>query len=385
MIALTSVGGRGDGRREDRFQSGVGRGGGSGGIRTYEKNPDIERHNAPPSRVLHVRGLKEYATQNDIVDAVKQFGRVTYVMMIPRNRQALVEMESVDAAKMVVRYAESSAIYVCGHPAFFNFSTSDSIKRPEGMPDFDSGMGNGPKQMESNILVIVVQNPKYPITVDVIHTITSPHGDVLRIMIMRKQNVTALVEFDNYESARKAKQALNGCDVYSGCCTLKIESAGPDLTRLNVMKNDKDTFDYTNPNPGAGMQGGRGALLGDGPPRGGGFGNSSSGWDDGGNQSQGSSFFGDQNQGFNQRGFSGGNDNSFNGPGVVLVAETMTWGETTWVATTASMTEGSDEGEVEVACQGVVDFLVIEEVSKEAEVEDGAVVTWEVCRVVQWA
>ena len=55
--------------------------------------PDMERHNAPPSRVLHVRGLREYATQNDLVDAVKNFGRVSYVMMMTRNRQALVEFE----------------------------------------------------------------------------------------------------------------------------------------------------------------------------------------------------------------------------------------------------------------------------------------------------
>jgi len=53
----------------------------------------IEKHDVSPSRVLHVRGLREYATQNDIVDAIKQFGRVTYIMMIPRNKQALVELE----------------------------------------------------------------------------------------------------------------------------------------------------------------------------------------------------------------------------------------------------------------------------------------------------
>jgi len=57
------------------------------------------------------------------------------------------------------------------------------------------------------------------------HTICSPHGDILRIMVMKKQGVQAMVEFDNVDSARKAKQALNGCDVYSGCCTLKIEFA----------------------------------------------------------------------------------------------------------------------------------------------------------------
>ena len=31
--------------------------------------------------------------------------------------------------------------------------------------------------------------------------------------------------FDNIESAKRAKQSLNGADVYSGCCTLKIEYA----------------------------------------------------------------------------------------------------------------------------------------------------------------
>lgn len=35
-----------------------------------------------------------------------------------------------------------------------------------GMPDFDAGMGGGGgMQADSKILVIVVQNPKYPITV----------------------------------------------------------------------------------------------------------------------------------------------------------------------------------------------------------------------------
>ena len=48
-------------------------------------------------------------------------------------------------------------------------------------------------------------------------------------MVMKRNTVTALVEFDNSDSARKAKQALNGCDVYSGCCTLKIDFASVSL------------------------------------------------------------------------------------------------------------------------------------------------------------
>lgn len=76
------------------------------------------------------------------------------------------------------------------------------------------------------------------------------------------------------QSAQRAKASLNGADIYSGCCTLKIEYAKVSLpagsahvppwgdaaearrfsrcfsqpTRLNVFKNDQDTWDYTNPN-----------------------------------------------------------------------------------------------------------------------------------------
>ena len=77
-----------------------------------------------------------------------------------------------------------------------------------------------------------------------------------------------MVEFDCVESAKRAKQALHGCDIYSGCCTLRIEYAKvinslifiPILkqiywfvlqpTRLNVYKNDNESYDYTNPTLG---------------------------------------------------------------------------------------------------------------------------------------
>ncbi|XP_028166826.1 heterogeneous nuclear ribonucleoprotein L isoform X2 [Ostrinia furnacalis] len=54
-----------------------------------------------------------------------------------------------------------------------------------------------------------------------------------------------MVEFESVESATRAKEALHGCDIYSGCCTLKIEFAKPE--RLNVFKNDQDSWDYTVP------------------------------------------------------------------------------------------------------------------------------------------
>lgn len=104
----------------------------------------------------------------------------------------------------------------------------------------------------NHVLLITVMNPHYTINCDLIHQICSTYGKVNRIVIFKKNGVQAMVEFDNVESAKRAKSTLNGCDVYSGCCTLKIEFAKP--TRLNIHKNDNDSFDYTNPNLGSGGQ-----------------------------------------------------------------------------------------------------------------------------------
>jgi heterogeneous nuclear ribonucleoprotein L len=60
---------------------------------------------------------------------------------------------------------------------------------------------------------------------DVLHTICQASGQVLRIVIFKKNGVQAMVEFDSVESAIRAKETLNGADIYSGCCTLKIDFA----------------------------------------------------------------------------------------------------------------------------------------------------------------
>lgn len=113
----------------------------------------------------------------------------------------------------------------------------------------------------NHILLMTVINPAYPITCDIINQICSSYGKVLRIVIFKKNGLQAMVEFDSIESAKKAKQTLHGCDIYNDCCTLRVEYAKP--TRLNVYKNDSDSYDYTNITLGSGGRDGR-----DGGPHG---------------------------------------------------------------------------------------------------------------------
>ncbi|XP_016102602.1 heterogeneous nuclear ribonucleoprotein L-like [Sinocyclocheilus grahami] len=221
------------------------------------KDSGSETHRIAPSPVVHVRGLCESVVEADLVEALEKFGNICYVMMMPFKRQALVEFEEVQSADRCVACGSQEPVYIAGQQAYFNYSTSKRITRPTNADDPNSG---------NKVLLLSIQNPLYPITTDVLYTVCNPIGSVLRIVIFKRNGIQAMVEFESIQNAQKAKAALNGADIYAGCCTLKIEYARP--SRLNVIRNDNDSWDYTKPfllrrERGKGRQ--RQAILGEHP------------------------------------------------------------------------------------------------------------------------
>ncbi|XP_068583152.1 heterogeneous nuclear ribonucleoprotein L-like isoform X1 [Cebidichthys violaceus] len=219
-----------------------------------------DSHCIPPSPVVHVRGLCDAVVEADLVEALDKFGNICYVMMMPFKRQALVEFDSVESAERCLSCGTREAVCVAEQQAFFNFSTSQRITRPTNADDPTSG---------NKVLLLSIQNPLYPITTDVLYTVCNPVVNVVRIVIFKRNGIQAMVEFESVEDAQKAKLALNGADIYAGCCTLKIEYARPN--RLNVVRNDNSSWDYTKPfllqrERGKGRQ--RQAILGEHPSNG---------------------------------------------------------------------------------------------------------------------
>ncbi|XP_047294694.1 heterogeneous nuclear ribonucleoprotein L isoform X3 [Homo sapiens] len=143
----------------------------SGAMENYD-----DPHKTPASPVVHIRGLIDGVVEADLVEALQEFGPISYVVVMPKKRQALVEFEDVLGACNAVNYAADNQIYIAGHPAFVNYSTSQKISRPGDSDDSRS---------VNSVLLFTILNP--------IYSITTP-------------------------------------------------------TRLNVFKNDQDTWDYTNPN-----------------------------------------------------------------------------------------------------------------------------------------
>jgi heterogeneous nuclear ribonucleoprotein L len=205
------------------------------GEKRRKVDADIDLHHCPPSRVIHVRAVPDGSTQYDMMAAVQQFGKVSYVTLMPKVRQALIEMETVEAAMAVVDHNKTNTVVVKGRPVFFNFSKSQTIKRfSEPGPSLEG-------QQPNHVLLFTIFNPLFPITTEVIHKICSPHGVVVRIVIFHKNGVQAMVEFPTVEDAARVKEKLDGADIYAGCCTLKIEYSKSQT--LNVRTNSEETWD----------------------------------------------------------------------------------------------------------------------------------------------
>ncbi|THD25019.1 Smooth isoform P [Fasciola hepatica] len=66
--------------------------------------------------------------------------------------------------------------------------------------------------------------------------------EAAKAAVARAPHGKAMVEFTSVTEARQAKRHLNGADIYTGCCTLKVDFARP--TKLTVTKNDKDSWDF---------------------------------------------------------------------------------------------------------------------------------------------
>lgn len=259
-----------------------------GNAKRMRPEGDDSAFDTPPSKVVHVRGLPDHCQQADVAQSLQSFGAITFIVMIPKNRQALVEMAKEENAVALVTFAKANPLYCMGKRIFLNYSKSKELEKKEpGMPLRGGPGGPGGDSEATNILLMTVLNPLYPITTDAIYSICSPFGMVQRIVIFIKAATQVLVEFDSVSSAARAKASLNGADIYAGCCTLRIEYSK--AQRLNVRRNDDMTWDYTAPLPRGGPSGpgGPGPMggppeFGNGPMSGGGMGHGGPGGPPGG-------------------------------------------------------------------------------------------------------
>jgi len=111
------------------------------------------------------------------------------------------------------------------------------------------------EEAPSNVVLVSILEARVPVTIDNIHQIFKPYGEVNKIiMFVKNQVLHALVQMSSVDQAHTAKIHLEGKDMFQGCCHLRI--AFSKLNDLQVKQNGPRMRDFTSPEFSSGFGGG---------------------------------------------------------------------------------------------------------------------------------
>ncbi|XP_037298922.1 polypyrimidine tract-binding protein 1 isoform X5 [Manduca sexta] len=241
------------------------------------KKVKLEQNVGKPSRVIHIRNIPNETTEAEIIQLGLPFGRVTNVLVLKGKNQAFLEMAEEISAVAMVAYFGGCVAQLRGRAVYVQFSNHKELKTDQTHSNASAsaqaalqaaqaisntagaalvaGAGaalqpaNGGTEIQggpNTVLRVIIEHMLYPIVLDVLYSIFQRYGKVLKIVTFTKNNsFQALIQYPDTVSAQTAKTALDGQNIYNGCCTLRIDYSK--MTCLNVKYNNDKSRDYTNP------------------------------------------------------------------------------------------------------------------------------------------
>ncbi|XP_065848295.1 polypyrimidine tract-binding protein homolog 3 isoform X2 [Euphorbia lathyris] len=204
---------------------------------------------AEPSKVIHVRNVGHEISENDLLQLFQPFGVITKLVMLRAKNQALLQMQDVPSAINALQFYTNVQPTIRGRNVYVQFSSHQELTT---MDQNTQGRGDEPNR----ILLVTIHHMLYPITVEVLHQVFSPHGFVEKIVTFQKSaGFQALIQYQLRQSAVAARTSLQGRNIYDGCCQLDIQFSN--LDELQVNFNNDRSRDFTNPHLPAEQKGGR--------------------------------------------------------------------------------------------------------------------------------
>jgi len=197
--------------------------------------------------VLHIRNLHPEATEQDVTSLALPFGQVERIFMLKGKNQAFVQMQNVSDATAVIQFYSQVQAAIRGKPCYVQYSSHTELTVPQEE-----------QETPNHILLVSVINLVYPVTIDILHQVFSKYGSIKKIIIFSKKGFQSLIEFTDRGSAQTAKQTLDGQNIYSGCCTLKIRYSN--FSTLNVKYNNDKSRDFTDNTLPTGIDNPAGAM-----------------------------------------------------------------------------------------------------------------------------
>ena len=242
------------------------------------------------TRVVHLRNVVAQVTDSDVIQLGLPFGKITNILLLKNKNQAFLEFSDAASALSMVNFYDANRgatpPTLAGRPVYVQFSQHKELKTSMahsnaaiqaaqgggvgGVEDGSGGGGgggnidnsanrrtsennNGSQKEPSCVLRIMIENMIYPITLDTLLLIFNKYGRVLKIVTFTKNNLfQSLIQYDTAASGEAAKNALNGQNIYNGCCTLRVDFSR--MTQLHVKYNNDKSRDFTNPNLSSGTE-----------------------------------------------------------------------------------------------------------------------------------
>ncbi|CAA7038646.1 unnamed protein product [Microthlaspi erraticum] len=249
----------------------------------YSNRHEIVNNQSPgdvPGNVLLVtfEGVESHEVSIDVIHLVfSAFGFVHKIATFEKAAgfQALVQFTDVETASVarnsldgrsIPRYLLPEHVVSCNLRMSYSAHTDLNIKfqshrsrdytnpyLPVNHTAMDGSMqpalgADGKKvETQSNVLLALIENMQYAVTVDVLHTVFSAYGTVQKIAIFEKNGSTqALIQYSDIATAAIAKEALEGHCIYDGgYCKLRLSYSRH--TDLNVKAFSDKSRDYTLP------------------------------------------------------------------------------------------------------------------------------------------
>ncbi|KAL4557704.1 hypothetical protein LXL04_035891 [Taraxacum kok-saghyz] len=194
---------------------------------------------AEPSKVIHVRNVGHEISEPDLLQLFQPFGVINKLVMLRAKNQALLQMQDVPSAINAMQFYANVQPSIRGRNVYVQFSSHQELTT---MEQNTQGRGDEPNR----ILLVTIHHMLYPITVEVLHQVFSPHGHVEKIVTFQKSaGFQALIQFNSRQSAVAARNSLQGRNIYDGCCQLDIQFSN--LEELQVNYNNERSRDFTNP------------------------------------------------------------------------------------------------------------------------------------------
>ncbi|VDP54315.1 unnamed protein product [Schistosoma mattheei] len=180
----------------------------------------VDRLEASPSRVIHIRNMPADATENEIALFAIPFGLLKNMVLSKRNNQALIEMHVLEEAVQLVAHYLKYPVTLHGKHLIFQFSTHSHLELIS----------------ENDAIVNAIKNANRVVQQDLPGAQTGVPNTVLHVVIdnIMGQQINHVILY----------KLLNGQNIYTGCCSLQVEfwkARGP----LEVRRENDKCRDYT--------------------------------------------------------------------------------------------------------------------------------------------